>query len=33
MTRSMHALDGPVAVAVAAIRRLDNEPNNEGGTQ
>ena len=30
---TLHALDGPVAVAVAAIRRLDNEPNNEGGTQ
>ena len=30
---TLHALDGPVAVAVAAIRRLDNEPNNGGGTQ
>ena len=26
---TLHALDGPVAVAVATIRGSDNEPNNE----
>ncbi len=30
---TLHALDGPVAVAVAAIRGSNNEPNNEGGAQ
>ena len=30
---TLHALDGPVAVAVAAIRGSDNEQNDERGTR
>ena len=30
---TLHALDDPAAVAVAAVRGSDNEPNNEGGAQ